>query len=120
MNRYDTWIAAMVKNTYGTCAETTRQMAIVFPELQRVRGHYYCPIWGKREHWWLKTADNVIVDPTKTQFPSRGLGEYVEWVEGTEEPTGVCPNCGEYCYDSRYVCSDKCEREYAAYCSRPF
>lgn len=36
------WIAANVTETYGTCREVTERMAAAFPELGRVRGHYYC------------------------------------------------------------------------------
>jgi hypothetical protein len=98
----------------GTCKETCLQMLGVFPELKLIRGHYICPFWGEREHWWLKDGDD-IVDPTDAQFPSKGMGEYIEWDETQPEPTGKCPNCGGYCYDGRSVCSDKCETEYLAY-----
>lgn len=94
---------------YGKCAEITLEIAEKDPSLTRVRGHYICPIWGKRGHWWLKKEDGTIVDPTKAQFPSGGFGEYIEWVEGAEEPTGICMNCGEEVYGSDYFCSKRCE-----------
>lgn len=104
---YQEWIDQL-GDTYGTCHEVTKEMAKEFPELQRVRGHYFCWVWGEREHWWLTNGDEVI-DPTASQFPSKGGGEYEEW-EGPE-PTGMCPNCGEYCYNHEQV-HEHCHDEF--------
>jgi len=112
---YQDWIDRNVDSGYGECAEVTQAMADQFPELQRVRGHYYCFSWGERAHWWLTDAAGAIVDPTARQFPSRGKGAYVPWVEGEPEPTGICPNCGEYVYDGGTVCSDACSNAYVAF-----
>jgi len=117
---YQQWIDALPERVTGQCAEHTLAMQAQFPELVRVRGHYDCPIWGEREHWWLKTAEGEIVDPTAKQFPTKGHGEYKEWDETQPEPTGMCPNCGGYAYDNKTCCSDKCHREYVAYCMRPW
>lgn len=118
---YQTWIAVHVTGDgYGQCAEATEQMQAAFPTLTRVRGHYYCPFWGEREHWWLVDPAGQIVDPTAAQFPSRGSGVYVPRDETQPEPTGRCPNCGEYCYDGATCCSENCHLEYAAYCQNPF
>ena len=115
--QYLTWIAENVTKTYGKCAEVTAQMQSTFSELRRVRGHYYCLIWGEREHWWLVDPDGRIVDPTAQQFPSSGTGSYVEWDESQPEPTGRCPNCGGLCYDGDQVCSENCHVEYMAFCA---
>lgn len=115
---YEQWISANVSESYGACKEVTTAMAQAFPELRRVRGHYQDALWGKRSHWWLVTPDGSIVDPTASQFPTRGHGEYVEWTEGAKEPVGKCPNCGEYSYNPGGCCSDDCGREYAAYLMR--
>lgn len=109
-------------NPYGKCASATLEMQKVFPELKRIRGHYHCVIWGTRMHWWLvdennELIDNEIIDPTCEQFPTKGNGVYEPWIEGSPEPTGKCPNCGELCYDNKYCCSDSCDKEYAAYCN---
>lgn len=110
MSQYAEWIAQhVVEDGTGQCAEVTKQMAAAFPELTRVRGHYYCDRWGERTHWWLVTADGTIVDPTAQQFPSKGTGTYVPWVEGEEEPTGTCLNCGQPAYRQRNFCSDACD-----------
>jgi hypothetical protein len=120
-SRYQPWIKQSAQNVgiVGTCAEVTEQMAEVFPELRRVRGHYHCPYWGKRAHWWMVTPDGSIVDPTAIQFPSAGSGQYVEWNEGDEEPIGKCANCGGHSYASKggndTVCGDACARSYLAY-----
>jgi len=114
MNKYEQWIKDNVTETYGKCSEVTLRMQKAFPELIRVRGHYYCYAWGEREHWWL-TLDEKIIDPTSSQFPSKGFGDYIPWDESQPEPTGKCPNCGEYCYEGRTLCSEDCEISYMAY-----
>lgn len=96
---YQEWIEENVPDSYGACREVTKDMQKEFPELRRVRGHYYCWVWGKREHWWLE--DGEVIDPTASQFPSKGKGRYEEW-QGLE-PTGKCPNCGEYCFEGEQV-----------------
>lgn len=114
--KYWEWIKANVEDDgYGQCREVTERMADAFPELTRVRGHYYCFAWGERQHWWLTDPDGRIVDPTAAQFPSKGAGHYEPWDESQPEPTGICPNCGEYVYDAGTCCSDSCSRAYLAY-----
>ena len=110
--KYLNWINENVYESYGKCTDVTLQMSKVFPELKRIRGFYYCPIFGKREHWWLVDIYGNIVDPTKKQFPSGGVGVYEEWIEGSNEPTGKCPNCGGYCFNESYCCSQECHNEY--------
>ena len=105
----------------GTCAKATQDLVAKFPDLRRVRGHYYCQYWGEREHWWCVAPDGTIVDPTASQFPSLGGGKYIEWQEGEEEPIGRCINCGGYVFTSKNndmdhnfcstVCADQCSRE---------
>jgi hypothetical protein len=113
---YMDWVKENVpENPYGECAEITEKMSQAFPELRRVRGHYYCTTWGERAHWWLIDEDMQVVDPTASQFPSKGTGVYVAWTEGTKEPTGLCPNCGEHCYDGDQVCSESCHNAYVSY-----
>lgn len=117
MNAYNNWIKQNITNTYGQCAEATLAMQQAFPELTRVRGHYYDCLWGQREHWWLVTKDGQIVDPTKSQFPSKGFGTYTKLPDDTPEPSGICMNCGDYCYyhkdpkaySSSHFCSQRCE-----------
>lgn len=119
--QFDAWIIEHYPNAeaaYGRCDDATREMQRAFPELTRVRGHYYCPVWGERQHWWLVTAEGAIVDPTAAQFPSDGDGVYQPWVEGDEEPSGKCPNCGGLVYSGGTVCSDVCARSYEAYIMR--
>jgi hypothetical protein len=117
---YAAWIEANVQDPHGRCREVTEQMADAFPELIRVRGHYYCLHWGERQHWWLVMPDGEIVDPTAAQFPSKGDGDYEQWDESRPEPTGICPNCGEFAYDGKTCCSDACGRAYAAFCVNPW
>lgn len=114
---YEFWIDNNVTETYGTCNQVTQQMVIEFPDLTRVRGHYLCPLWGQREHWWLVDPEGEIVDPTKKQFPSKGTGQYIPLKEGTPEPTGKCPNCSAYVYDGNTCCCPGCFKEYIEFCT---
>lgn len=110
-SKYQTWITANVDDPYRTCVEVTKRMALAFPELRRVRGHY---IVGMHEHphWWLETQGGDVVDPTSAQFPPGGV--YFEHVG--PEPVGKCPNCGGYVYPpSSSVCSEECARDYERY-----
>ena len=113
--KYQDWINNINNNVTGLCADITQDMITKFPELKRIRGHYYCVIWGQREHWWCVDSDNSIVDPTASQFPGKGSGEYVEWDESQPEPTGKCRECGEYCYDDNNFCNTAHEVSYMAY-----
>ncbi len=112
---YDEWMIDNVTHKYGTCAEVTLAMEEEFSELTRVRGHYYCSSWGERAHWWLVDSDGEIIDPTAGQFPSNGRGHYEQWDDELPEPTGMCPNCGDSCYNGDSVCSHACGREYVAF-----
>jgi hypothetical protein len=115
LEKYQEWIQKNVEGTgKGKCLEVAQKMLAEFPELILVRGHY---IDGKYRlpHWWLKTADDEIVDPTAAQFFTKGLLDYEEWDESKPEPTGKCPNCGGYCYDNNYCCCKKCEEDYHNY-----
>lgn len=112
---YEDWIKANVSEPTGMCAEATLLMQAAFSELVRVRGHYHCPLWGEREHWWLYDPDGNVVDPTAAQFPSRGEGHYEQWDEARPEPTGMCPECGEYVYKDQTFCSEWHRIRYTAY-----
>lgn len=72
----------------GKCKEMSESLVVANPSLTLVRGYYHCPWWGEQPHWWCKTADGIIIDPTKDQFPSKGNGYYVEF-------NGIlnCSNC---------------------------
>lgn len=120
---YVDWIKTNVPDyasAFGQCASVTEKMAEAFPELKRVRGHYYCYAWGERAHWWLVTPDKEIVDPTCEQFPSKGRGQYDEWDESKEMPViSVCANCGEEFEGTGTCCSSGCHSAYVAYCINP-
>lgn len=95
----------------GKCKEYSEYLACHVPELRLVRGYYTCAITGvKEEHWWCETEEGEIIDPTKYQFPSCGIGEY-------EEFNGFfpCEQCGRTIregeginIDHYIVCSHKC------------
>jgi hypothetical protein len=125
-SRYQSYIKERwVSNLGGKCAEATIDMVAKFPELKRVRGHYYCPFWGERQHWWCIAPDGTIVDPTVSQFPSLGSGKYVEWSEGEEEPVGRCVNCSKEVLMSKNsnvgpeFCSMSCADSYIKYLNTP-
>lgn len=118
---YQEWIDKNVpEDPTGKCAEVTEAMQEVFPELNRVRGHYICPLCVFSStpifpHWWLVAPDGQVIDPTAAQFPSKGSGVYEPHDESEPEPTGKCHECGNYCYDGNFFCCENCEISYMAY-----
>lgn len=75
----------------GRCREMSDAACRSDSSLTLVRGHYYCPMWNTEEpHWWTVRQDGTIHDPTKDQFPSRGLGVYTPF-DGLVE----CADCGK-------------------------
>lgn len=114
--KYFDWIKNYSKNNNieGKCAEVTNLMMMKFPELKRIRGHIKCVVDNNlHSHWWLIDKNNNIIDPTEKQFII--ITEYLPHDESAPEPTGKCPNCGNYCYDYKHICSDKCAHEYGEY-----
>lgn len=98
----------------GKCKEYCEIELKNDPTLKLVRGHYYCPYWGKQAHWWLIRQDGTIFDPTCRQFPSNGQGEYVEF-DGIVH----CSECGkemkeeEAQFESNYCfCSGLCHGKF--------
>ena len=96
----------------GKCKEFSEQLCTKDATLTLTRGYYHCPIWGKQAHWWCVGADGSIIDPTKDQFPSKGVGDY-EIFDGTVN----CEVCGqpvqedEAIWMGRYpTCSNMCAR----------
>lgn len=118
MSKYQEYIKALgltQRTAYGKCREVCDEMLKHFPELKLVGGYIYDASWGQRGHWWLVDEQGTIIDPTLIQFPCPS-GIYDAFGEDNPQPTGMCPNCGEYCYDGEYV-HEKCAASYAAYCS---
>lgn len=117
MKKYTAWINKwlLTHDPVGKCQSATIEMQNKFPELVRIRGHYFDVAWGERQHWWLKTNTGSIIDPTASQFPTKGNGYYDELDENCEEPVGKCMQCGALCYPSEggssYSCSESCASE---------
>ena len=95
----------------GKCLEICQEMAITNPSLTLIRGYYYCPFWGKQQHWWLKKENGEILDPTVKQFPSHNIADASFY----EEFDGVihCAECGKewkeeeaYFYGNYAFCPD--------------
>lgn len=96
----------------GRCKELSEAACKEDPTLTLVRGHYYCPVWGTEEpHWWCVRADGTIHDPTKDQFPSRGLGLYVPFdgrVPCAECGEGMAEDAVEFAEGNYAFCSGRC------------
>lgn len=80
----------------GKCKEMSEELVAKDPTLTLVRGHYLCPFWGEQPHWWTEKTDGTIVDPTKLQFPSKGLGEYIPF-----NGMVICAECGKEIHESK-------------------
>lgn len=94
----------------GKCKELSEVAVAADSSLTLVRGWYYDPFWGEQMHWWTKRPDGTIFDPTKDQFPSKGLGEYREF-DGYYE----CEQCGKKVAEEKMIpcgshpcCSQRC------------
>ena len=74
----------------GKCKELAETAVSQKPELILVRGFYHDAFWGKQQHWWTQYPDGTVFDPSKDQFPTKGLGEY-EPFDGLCE----CFECGK-------------------------
>lgn len=120
--KYEVWIrrchAALEDpsaSLLGKCKETALALQSAFPELELIKGHVYCPApWGKRGHWWCKTTDGVIIDPTAVQFPL--IYSYEEYIEGMEVQLGTCLDCGAEIWGDPHTfegCTDFCGAECA-------
>lgn len=89
----------------GKCKQYVDEAISNDPTLTAIRGHYNCPLWGLQNHWWCVRKDGTIYDPTVTQFPSAGVGEYIPF-----NGLITCETCGkrvpeEECYPmGNYAC----------------
>lgn len=99
----------------GRCKELSEAACANDPTLTLVRGHYFCPLWGSEEpHWWCVAPGGRIHDPSKEQFPSKGMGIYTPF-NGTVE----CSECGKEMaekdarFDGNYAfCSTACHMRF--------
>jgi hypothetical protein len=97
-------------------------MQKTFPELELRKGFFHSNLWGRRQHWWLRTKEGEIVDPTFAQFPVEvGFDNlYQDLTDLPEEelaeivPSGVCMNCGDDIFQATSVqdlfCSEPCHQ----------
>jgi hypothetical protein len=124
-DRYLAWIAENVEGSgYGECEQIAGAMARAFPEELEVRkGFFFDAVWGRRGHWWCRTRDGRIVDPTARQHPTGALlpedgSDYEDLTDATPEqmaervPTGRCMECGDDVYRGQTFCSLNCERAF--------
>lgn len=123
---YETWIKEHCTGSQaGFCRPKSEAMREAFPELILCKGYYSSPADGSRGHWWLKTPDGQIVDPTAAQFLMGRLGSYEEYdpeIHGPL-PIGKCMNCGDAVYEENNppascMCSEVCARAFDDYLSR--
>jgi hypothetical protein len=114
MEQYETWIANCKEpKGAGNCHARSKEMQQAFPELILCRGYYTSELDGMPSHWWLKTPDGRIVDPTVGQFQMGKEGCYEEYNEKDHGPLpiGKCMNCGDLTYaGDSCCCSVECEK----------
>ena len=73
---YEQWILLNVMEPAGLCFYYTGYLAASFSELLRVAGTYTEPSGEMRHgHYWCRTQDGIIVDPTAGQFEPGGRYE---------------------------------------------
>lgn len=98
----------------GKCKAMSEEVVANNPSLRLVRGQYICPVWGEQSHWWTQSPEGRVFDPTRDQFPSKGIGAYVEF-SGVIE----CSNCGKemkeedaVIYGNYAFCGYRCNGEF--------
>jgi hypothetical protein len=89
------------KNYRGKCKTECEKLIKEDDTLSLVRGWYLCPFWGEQTHWWCKDSNGNIIDPTVKQFPSKGMGEYIEYI-------GIvnCSECGKELEEEKAMIMD--------------
>lgn len=106
----------------GKCDRATKEMVEAFPELRRAAGFAHVS-WGRDQHWWCVAPDGSVVDPTASQFGTRGVLRYEELdlkdpATRGRVPTGRCMDCGDDVYNRDTFCSPECEAATTAYYAR--
>lgn len=98
----------------GKCKELSEAAIEADSTLTLIRGHYICPIWGEQPHWWTVRPDGTVFDPSKNQFPSKGIGTYIPF-----DGTVTCSECGKELkekdaeFESNYAfCSVRCHGKF--------
>ena len=133
MKRYYAWLSRNVgeDNGYGRCYAICQSMKKEFPELELRKGQFLSDHWGKRGHWWLRTSEGRIIDPTARQHPDgvnfpQDVSKYEDLTDKTDKelmeilPTGSCHQCGSPVYKQEDFCSDKCRDATLAYLNSCF
>lgn len=124
--KYQNWINSYKekhKVLAGLCFPACSLMLKDFPELTICRG-YIVDGWGKRyTHWFLKTDNDEIIDPTISQFDyllDGGNLKYEEYSEGLHGPlsTGKCMDCGKLLYNNETFCNSICSENTSKYLSK--
>lgn len=116
LEKYEAWIANCQKDKgTGMCHARSKEMKEAFPELILCRGYYTSSLDGMPSHWWLKTPDGQVVDPTVGQFQMGKQGCYEEHNEKDHGPLpiGKCMNCGGEVFEgapATCCCSVGCEK----------
>jgi hypothetical protein len=125
--KYKAWISVNYSNprdAVSQCKEACHKMKESFSELIITNGLVLVGL-DFRQHWWCKTEDGDIVDPTAHQYEVFDLkiSEYQEIDDDHDlrkYPQCKCMNCGEYFFykkdsQSQNSCSDKCSDALDAY-----
>lgn len=73
---YSDYIDNLGEVRLGSCREHCINMVDAFPELRLIYGKYWDALWGYRHHFWCLDPSNIIVDPTVSQYPTKGSGDY--------------------------------------------
>ena len=100
----------------GKCKQMCEELITKDSSLKMVRGHYWCPISNRDEpHWWCVDKEGKIIDPTKKQFLSNGVGGIYTEFNGIV----VCAECGKEIeeenakFDGNYgFCSTRCNAKF--------
>ena len=105
-------------DVHGKCKEMSEELCKLDNSLSLVRGFYYCPFTNsKYSHWWTVDKKGNINDPTKMQFLSKGMGDYIP-LDGYCK----CDECGKKVliedttfYGKYTLCSYECYGKFVGF-----
>jgi hypothetical protein len=102
----------------GKAIEARERMQADFPELILTTGYVLdAQVWNsRRQHWWFKTLEGEMVDPTINIFEnSFDYLEVDEFDPIRDTRTSKCRNCFiSYfvsCENNHLLCGEKCYQE---------
>lgn len=128
--KYSNWIKKHYptpQSAINQCSQACEKLRNDFPELIITNGLIQVGIEkDQRSHWWARTINGEIIDPTAHQYEAFG-SSIIFYTEITDDhdlrnfEEGRCSNCGEHYFIGKdnwncsTTCSSSCFKSYVKY-----